>query len=230
MSVVTRPSGESEIIYPDSDGQPMAENTLQWEWIVTLKGGLDALFAENPDVFVAGDLLWYPVEGDPLTRCAPDAMVAFGRPKGYRGSYKQWEEGGIAPQVVFEVLSPGNRAGEMRAKLGFYERFGVQEYYIYDPDRNTLEVWLRQAGVLRRVPKASGWISPLLGVRFELGPETLQVFRPDGKHFQTYLELAQHSEELAQRSEALVRQRDLEKERAERLAAQLRALGIEPEA
>ena len=38
------------------------------------------------------------------------AMVVFGRPKGYRGSYRQWEEGGIAPQVVFEILSPGNRA------------------------------------------------------------------------------------------------------------------------
>ena len=97
------------VIYPDSDGQPMADNTLQFRWIVTIKEGLAHLFMDRPDVFVAGDLLWYPVEGDPKTRIAPDAMVAFGRPKGDRGSYKQWEEGGIAPQVVFEVLSPGNR-------------------------------------------------------------------------------------------------------------------------
>ena len=55
-------------------------------------------------------------------------------PRGDRGSYKQWEEGGIAPQVVFEVLSPGNRAGEMRRKFQFYQRYGVEEYYIYDPD------------------------------------------------------------------------------------------------
>ena len=79
------------------------------------QGGLDALFRDDPDVFVAGDLLWYPVEGDPKTRIAPDAMVVFGRPKGYRGSYKQWDEGGIAPQVVFEVLSPGNRPGRCAA-------------------------------------------------------------------------------------------------------------------
>src|SRR6266542_1981574 len=93
------------IEYPDSDGLPMADNTLQFEWIVTIKGNLDRLFADDPLVFVAGDLLWYAVEGRPEIRSAPDAMVVFGRPKGYRGSYKQWMEDGIPPQVVFEVLS-----------------------------------------------------------------------------------------------------------------------------
>ena len=90
-----------EVFYPDSDGEPMADNTLQFEWIVTIEGGLDLLFKDDPNVFVAGDLLWYAVEGNNRIRLAPDAMVVFGRPKGYRGSYKQWEEGGIAPQVVF---------------------------------------------------------------------------------------------------------------------------------
>ena len=88
----------------------MSDNTLQFQWIVTIKGGLDALFRHDPDVFVAGDLLWYPVEGKPKIRIGPDVLVAFGRPKGERGSYRQWEEGGIAPQVVFEILSPGNRS------------------------------------------------------------------------------------------------------------------------
>lgn len=37
-------------------------------------------------MFVAGDLLWYPVEGDNVTRAAPDAMVVLGKPKGDRGS------------------------------------------------------------------------------------------------------------------------------------------------
>lgn len=97
-----------EIIYPDSDGQPIADNTKQFSWIVVIKENLDLLFADNPDVFVAGDLLWYPVEGDKTIRVAPDALVAFGRPKGDRGSYKQWVEDNIAPQVVFEILSPGN--------------------------------------------------------------------------------------------------------------------------
>src|SRR3954453_2369368 len=135
---------EPAIEYPDSDGQPMAENTLQFQWIVTIQGNLDGLFAGDPNVFVAGDLLWYPVEGQPSIRAAPDALVVFGRPKGYRGSYKQWQEGGIAPQVVFEVLSPGNRPQEMVEKFRFYEQYGVEEYYLYNPEEGALSGWLRR--------------------------------------------------------------------------------------
>lgn len=84
----------TEIVYPDSDGQPMAENTEQFQWIVVIKDNLESLFADDPQVFVAGDLLWYPVQGRPDIRRAPDALVAIGRPKGRRGSYQQWCEGG----------------------------------------------------------------------------------------------------------------------------------------
>ncbi len=54
-----------------------------------IKENLEILFANNDDVFVAGDLLWYPVQGNNTIRLAPDAMVVFGRPKGDRGSYRQ---------------------------------------------------------------------------------------------------------------------------------------------
>ena len=138
MNIYAPPVTAQEIVYPDSDGKPMAENTKQFRWIVTIQGGLDALFKDDPNVFVAGDLLWYSVEGKPSIRLAPDAMVVFGRPKGDRGSYQQWREDGIPPQVVFEVLSPGNTLGEMLEKLRFYERYGVEEFYIYDPDHGAL--------------------------------------------------------------------------------------------
>ncbi len=96
------------LVYPESDGHPMADNTKQFHWIVTIQGGLDALFRHDPNVFVAGALLWYPVQGRPDICRAPDAMVVFGRPKGDRGNYKQWEEDNIPPQVVFGILSPTN--------------------------------------------------------------------------------------------------------------------------
>ncbi len=51
-----------EIIYPDSDGEPMSDNTQQFELIVWIKENLELLFANNNSVFVAGDLLWYPDE------------------------------------------------------------------------------------------------------------------------------------------------------------------------
>ncbi len=211
------------IEYPDSDGKPIADNTLQFRWIATLQGALNALFADRPDVFVAGDLLWYAVEGDPTARTAPDAMVAFGRPKGYRGSYKQWVEGGIAPQVVFEVLSPGNRRAELARKLAFYDRHGVEEYYQYDPDRVRLKGWLRTDGRLEPIAATDGWVSPRLGVRFDMSGAELVLYRPDGRPFATY-------QELAEQRDALAEQRDAERRRAERLAERLRALGIDPEA
>jgi Uma2 family endonuclease len=214
MSVQTMIRRKPEIEYPDSDGLPMSDNTLQFQWIVTLQGGLDALFRDDPDVFVAGDLLWYPVEGDNTVRAAPDVLVVFGRPKGYRGSYKQWEEDGIAPQVVFEVLSPHNRVGEMVAKFQFYDRFGVEEYYLFDPDRIDLSGWIRRGDDLVAIDQADGWTSPRLGVRFDLSSGDLQVFGADGQPFVTYVEVFE--------------QRDRERQRAERLAAQLRALGVEP--
>ncbi len=93
MTALPVPPSARKIVYPDSDGQPMAENTLQYDWIVKITGGLRLLFANDPDVFVAGDLFWYPVEGRPDIRVAPDTLVVFGRPRGHRGSYRQWEEG-----------------------------------------------------------------------------------------------------------------------------------------
>ena len=154
----------SALTYPDSDGEPIAGNTKQFQWIVTIQGNLETLL---PGAFVAGDLLWYPVEGRPDVRLAPDILVAFGRPGGHRGSYRQWEENGVAPQVVFEILSPGNRAGEMQRKLEFYERHSVEEYYLYDPDDFYLSGWIRDGEHLRLIDPIDGFSSPRLGVRFE---------------------------------------------------------------
>jgi Uma2 family endonuclease len=168
----------------------MAENTLQYQWIVTIVGGLRHLFDDDPNVFVAGDLFWYPVEGHPEIRMAPDGLVAVGRPTGHRGSYRQWEEAGVAPHVVFEVLSPGNRPGEMREKLDFYSRYGTEEYYIYDPDRLLLSGHLRGNARLVEIEAMHGHISPRLGIRFEIGDKGLTLLRPDGKPFLTFEEHA----------------------------------------
>ena len=208
--------------YPDSDGQPMADNTKQFRWIVVIKENLERLFASDVDVFIARDLLWYPVEGDPKQRQAPDVMVVFGRPKADRGSYQQWKEGDIAPQVVFEILSPGNRSGEMLRKLNFYQRYGVAEYYIYDPDSNELTGFERSAKSLQLVSEVHNWVSPQLGIRFELTADTLEIYRPDGERFLTQVELG---EQLATEREL----RQVDQRRIQALEEKLRELGINPE-
>lgn len=205
---------KTEIIYPDSDGQPMADNTLQFHWITTIKNNLEWLFTENEQVFVAGDLLWYPVEGENKIRQAPDVMVVFNRPKGDRGSYQQWREDNIPPQVVFEILSPGNRQTEMNRKLLFYQKYGVEEYYIYDPNHQELSGLIREGEVLTIVEEMQGWVSPRLGIRFTMEQE-LKLYHPNGEIFSSYTEVKQQAE--------------LERQRAEKLAAKLRELGLNPD-
>jgi Uma2 family endonuclease len=224
------------ILYADSDGQPMSDNTLQFQWIVTLQGNLDLMFAAREDVFVAGDLLWYAELGNPNERAAPDTMVVFGRPKGYRGSYKQWEESDIAPQVVFEVLSPGNRLEEMIRKHDFYEKHGVEEYYIYDPEDNQLTIYQRMDGRFRAILPLRDYKSPRLGIRFDLTGDEMVVHGPDGQRFLTFLEIGQRqrSAELAAaeanaRAEQSRREIEAVREKADRLAARLRELGVDPD-
>ena len=226
-----------KVVYPDRDGLPMSDNTLQFRWITTIVGGLEALFIDDPNVFVAGDLLWYPIEGDNKTRAAPDAMVAFGRPKGDRGSYMQWCEDGIAPQVVFEVHSPGNRFGDLRRKFAFYERFGVEEYYLIYPDAIWIEGWLRTADVLREIPELNGFVSPRCGFRFDVSENNLRILRPDGHAFRSYLEVIRRADDEQRRADDERhradderRRADDERRRADRMAERLRALGADPDA
>lgn len=213
----------SDIIYPESDGKPMADNTRQYLWIVLIKEGLELQFADRQDVFVAADLLWYPIEGDNRICTAPDVMVAIGRPKDNRGSYLQWREGDIPPQVVFEIRSPSNRQTELDEKLMFYDRYGVQEYYLYDPDRNDLSGWQRQSSQLSVIRSIASWVSPSLGIRFERTATTLEIFRSNGDRFVSFAEMAQQVEQERQRA-------DSAEARAARLAEQLRAAGIDPDA
>ena len=250
----------TDIFYPESDGKPMADNTLQWDWMVKIVGELRELFA-NENVFVAGDLFWYPVQGQPRTVMAPDAMVVFGRPPGYRGSYKQWEEEGIAPQVVFEVLSPSNTETEMADKLHFYDQHRVEEYYVIDPYAETVEGYLRLEGELLCV-EMQQFTSPRLGVRFEMNEYGLKLYLANGREFMTredrvreferdqtrmLAERDQERQRLLDAEEELHRERERaeqereraeeesrraeqEKQRAERFLAKLRELGVDPDA
>jgi Uma2 family endonuclease len=219
-----------EVLYPESDGNPIAKNTIQYQHVIAIQVGLDAMFAHNPDVFVAADLLWYPVEGRPDIKNMPDVMVAYGRPKGDRGSYKQWEEDDVAPQVVFKITSPGATAAEMWSKRMFYNRYGVAEYYEYDPEIGMLDVWTRQESVLRNAFITDEWRSPLLGVTLKIETNgELSVYRPNGERFLRPVEIKALADLAEARAERERNRAERERERAERLAAKLRELGIDPE-
>ena len=234
------PGNTIEVIYPESDGQPMADNTEQFAWIVKIKENLEILFASPADVFIAGDLFWYPVQGNPNIKQAPDTMVVFGRPKGKRGSYLQWDEDNIPPQVVFEILSPGNTLKEMTKKLQFYQRYGVEEYYIYDPAKNDLNGLLRSGDSFEVIEEMNGWVSPRLGIRFQLTAETLEIVSPSGQKFLSPVEIdrlreqesqraeqeSQRAEQERQAKEAALEELQKERDRYQELLAKLKQQGI----
>jgi Uma2 family endonuclease len=70
-----------------------------------------------------------------------------------------------APDLVIEILSAGTRQKDLEIKRKIYARYGVQEYWIVDPDAATVEVlaWGESgyitAGTYRESDKLS---SPLL--------------------------------------------------------------------
>ncbi len=230
------------VVYPDTDGLPLAEDTKHFNAITTLEWNLEIQFKDDPQVFVAGDLFWYPEEGNNARRTAPDVMVVFDVPKGDRSSYMQWVEKGIAPQVVFEILHPGSDVFEMSNKFGIYDWQGVEEYYLFDPERGTWGGWIRKGQCLDQVKAMHGWTSPRLGIRFESVPgEEMTVYGANGERFRTVLEMDELREEiegrLAKTEETLelerlareqaTRRADDAEQRANKLLAALQAAGIE---
>ena len=147
------------VIYPESDGEPMSECALQGLAIRTLVLGFERLYSGRDDVFVGADQFWYPVKGEPKIVAAPDTMVVVGLPVKPTlreiGSYRQWEHGGHVALAI-EVLSPSDTWAEMVRKRQFYDRHGVDEYWVFDPAAGALEVWVREADALseRAVPES----------------------------------------------------------------------------
>ena len=109
----------------------------------------------------------------------------------------------------------------MTKKFELYDRYGVEEYYLYDPDKVNLTGWLRREGKLEFIDQMDGWVSPRLKVRFDLtGPE-LQIFTESGDRFLTYLEMRQELQELElQRAERERQRAELERQRAEQAGSE----------
>ncbi len=223
--------------FAELEAFPSPANTLQTAWSDFFRNALAAMVAERTDVFVAGNLRWYPVEKQPDIFQTPDAMLVAGRPKAERKYYKQWREANTAPQVVFEVIgNTTENIADALAKPEWYCRYGVQELYQYDPIRNVLNAWFRarnEDGTLAQhfthVQNINGWRSPFLGITFLLNATTLTILRPDGKTFEGYMDAIRRADaEEKLREEAQMRARLLQ-EQNQRMASKLRELGFSPD-
>jgi Uma2 family endonuclease len=123
---------QREIHYPESDGKPMAESDLHRDVMTDLIHALKTRYIGEPNVYVAGNLLLYYVEGDPRKSVAPDVLVTWGIRKGRRKTYLLWKEG-RTPGFVIEVTSDTTRTEDLGKKKNLYQELEVKEYILFDP-------------------------------------------------------------------------------------------------
>jgi Uma2 family endonuclease len=171
------------IHYPETDGKPMAETDVHIDVLIYLREALKDYFRDEPQVYVAGNMLLYYEEGNPAACVAPDVFVVQGVAKEERRTYRLWEEG-QPPTVVFEITSRGTRLEDLGTKRALYAMLGVQEYFVYDPLgeylRPPLQGYRLQEGEYQRMsPAGEGRLaSQVLGLELRVEEGRLRLVNP----------------------------------------------------
>ena len=145
------------VVYPTSDGQPMAESGIHGECMMYVTSALRRWFAKRgrTDVCVGMNNFLYYERGNPRAVVAPDVYVVVGAPAGLRDTYMLWNEP-KGPDFVLEVTSASTRRADERRKRDIYAGLGVREYFLYDPRAEylapPLQGWRLRDGEYRRLP------------------------------------------------------------------------------
>jgi len=162
----------------------------------------------------------------------PDVMLSLDVPTNVdlsrkeNRSYFVWIVGKV-PDVAIEIVSD-RRGGEGTLKMREYARIGVPHYVVFDPanrlGHGVLRLFGLQTGTYQLL--SSSWLEKVgLGLRLWEGVYDgqeacwLRWCDQQGQVIPTGRERAQEAE----------RREKLEREQKERLIAQLRALGVEPQ-
>ena len=208
------------VVYPESDGKPMAETEYHRDIMIDFIQMLKHYFRNVNDVHVSGNLLMYYEEGNPRKSVSPDVFVAFGVSKKKRRTYKIWEEG-HAPDFVLEVASPSTYRHDLTRKKDLYASvLSVREYYIYDP-YHEVDPYFQGYRLVEGVYEEIGFVNgrlPSLVLGLELGendgvfglydPSRSVWLQPLEKRVEQEVEARQRAEaELAKALAALERLR-----------------------
>ena len=121
------------LVYPESDGEPMAETEKHRKVMIDVIDILDQHFQHIPDVHVSGNLLLYYEEGNPRKSVSPDVFMVRGLSKKELRVYKTWEQPSTL-DFVLELASPSTFRRDFTEKKEIYQNIlRVKEYFIYDP-------------------------------------------------------------------------------------------------
>ena len=141
MTVTTSTQKQSQIFYPSSDGEPVAETYIHLYALLTTLEVLRQYLTGQQATVLANQFLYY-AQGFPKLRVAPDVMIIFDVEPGGRDNYKTWEEGKV-PSVIFEMTSKATQKQDIDYKKNLYEQLEVQEYWLFDPKGEWVEEKLR---------------------------------------------------------------------------------------
>jgi Uma2 family endonuclease len=212
---------ERQIEYPTSDGQPMAETLEHQQVMIDLIEGLRQRYAGVPGAWVAGNFFLCYERGNPRAHLAPDVMVAKGLDQRFRPNYLLWEE--KPPSLIVEVTSRSTRREDLGKKKSLYERFGTEEYVLYDP----LDEYLKPRLQGYRLDRGHFQPIPLEADGSLRSRTTGLTFRPEGQRMRLVDSLTGkltlwHEEieaAFAQTSEALAREAAARRTAEEKLRA-----------
>ena len=210
-------------MYPESDGKPIAETDLHIDAIYRMRQMLKAYFAENPDVYVSGNIMMYYVKGSPQQSVSPDILVSFGIGKKQRRTYKVWEEG-KPPDFVLEFSSKSTYQNDLDDKMSLYAKIGISEYFLYDAERcylpSSLMAFRLVDGEYVEIPQRpdGGFFSETLCLTFHLLEDSFGIYDPGTeKWLQTPAEAAdKRAEKADERAEKADERAEKAGERAEK--------------
>lgn len=193
---------EDTTIYPETDGEPLAETERHLRQIIRMLDMLENHFLDVSNVYVWSNMMMYYKMGNPLVYVKPDIFVSFGIGKQERRIYKVWEEG-KAPDFIMEFASKSTYGNDLTVKKDIYTAIGVTEYFLYDPYKSCLPSTLMG---YRRVGEEYVEISPLedgtihsetLNLDFQSQDDGCRVFDPvAGEWLKTRAEKAEDELEI----------------------------------
>lgn len=206
------------VYYPEEREDDMGETSYHIKLITNFLQILLHFFRQQEDVFLSANMNLYYEEGNSRKWLAPDLLIAFGVPKTERSSYLLFREK-IFPQVIFEVASEKTWRNDVLEKLDFYDKYGAEEYYIFDAEFAYLPAPLmafhRQGERLVKKQITDGRVfSPRLGLEIIQKENTFRLFKPQTNEFLLTLEELE-TEKMIFESRAITAEAENERLKAE---------------
>jgi Uma2 family endonuclease len=204
--------------------EPPLETDLHLQQIIALLESLGWWWRDRHDYYASGNLTLYYSTKQLKTRDfrGPDFFVVLGVEQRPRRSWMVWEEDGKTPNVIIEILSESTAKVDRGEKKQLYQDvLKVYDYFWFDPETQEFEGFTLVNGQYQSLPQNSQNLRWSEQLQLFLGvyEGRLRFFTPEGDLVSTPAEAARKEQQRANTAER----------RAERLAAKLRELNIDPD-